>query len=124
MGADLLISICEWPVDTEGNCIPASKELGDLVAARFIEESIKRSEYEFEDYGFYLDEEGWAELPDELVAEIKALFSSAWHRETCTVTLKGTEYLVTGGMSYGDDPTDYYRIISILNDWNVTSRAF
>lgn len=40
-------------------------------------------------------------------------------RDTTTITIAGRDYLITGGMTWGDEPTDSFRGIEFLDDLDV-----
>jgi len=126
MGADFVFSVCEWPYDAEGKGITGSAELVEKVKERFTTEFNKRSEA-LEDWGIYIepeDTEHKALILGDFYKKIESQFGGGWVRDVSDLNLAGRDYIITGGMSWGDDPNDSYAFIDILNDWGITREPF
>jgi len=126
MGADFVFSICEWPHDADGKGIEASAELVEKVKERFTVEFNKRN-HDLGDWGIYAesdDPEEMALILQGFHEQIEGLFGGGWLRDVSNLRLHNRDYIITGGMSWGDEPTDSYHLIDILQSWSVTSEPF
>ena len=82
-------------------------ELDDGKVQNFIDRT--HYEYRFDDM-----------TPQEVVERIDEAFDNIWNqpsRETGLVMLEGKQYFLTGGMSWGDDPTDIFPDFEIVADF-------
>jgi len=59
-------------------------------------------------------------------ADVVADFlTSGWEsRDTATMQLDGNYYYITGGMSWGDEPTDSYPVINLIDALGITEVPF
>lgn len=69
--------------------------------------------WDFEEYEEALE---WVE---EKVDEVYDYYNNS-NRETTVFTYDGTDFLVTGGMSWGDDPTDAYEALCVVASLELT----
>lgn len=131
MGADFTYAVCEWPFDATGYSLQNGTELAEKVCERFSEMFVERWE-RLEEFGVWVEQTGDEKedaearqtVLNELLEQVRSVFGGGWVRDVAPLNLSGKEYVITGGMSWGDDPTDSYQIISILCDWGVTREPF
>ena len=116
MGADMLLAIAASPL-TNREGMEASV---DAMCTRVRERAVSAFAEGDLDAEFYpeLLEEGCGE-----VAEIAAAALSNWieggglrSREVAHLWIGGREYIATGGLSWGDAPTDAFSFVSLLGD--------
>ncbi len=108
MGADLLLTYVEVKETRE----QAQKRLDNLVLT---EEDLGR----FEDTGYYFwedeefSEEVAKQMREKLQTSLNCVYDVAegktYAREVTTFTIDGNRtFLITGGMSWGDEPSDFF----------------
>ena len=126
MGADFVFSWCDWPTDRDGVLLPDDKTTVALVQQRLARRAGEPQHLAaLEEWGVYIeDDEALTEWLEGAYTQIKNLFGGGWVREVSGICVGGKRGIITGGMSWGDDPTDYYSIIGIINDLNVTKERF
>ena len=141
MGADLLIYVCEHPDNRGWDQEKAEQE---LVAFAHSFEGLN-AVWEFFEYGLggieleelYAEQEGDLEklvmagkdkealasfgrryIAQTLVSSYREVFLSH-RRDVAVIKLHGREYAVSGGMSWGDTPSDACELIQILAESGV-----
>jgi hypothetical protein len=129
MGADFVFSFCDWPINSDGSELLGDETTVALVQQRLIEklnaENLTWDSATLEEWGVYIDTaEEFAEWLKEINEQIADLFGGGWVREVSDIYIGGKRGIITGGMSWGDDPTDYYRTLAIINDLNITKERF
>jgi hypothetical protein len=105
MGADMLITFARVPENVDI----------DLLKGRA--ESISEDErlYVLETLDFYSDDERSGQDPVELLKDaIDEVFCSP-SRELADVHIDGKRYLFTGGLSWGDLPTEIFQSLSLIH---------
>jgi len=129
MGADFTFAICKIPINTEAKMILSGEGLKRAVKQRFTKISVEDDLFlrTLEDCGVCLTEE--EENNEELVAqkadEVADFLTSGWEsRDTATMQLDGNYYYITGGMSWGDEPTDSYPVINLIDALGITEVPF
>lgn len=129
MGADFTFAICKIPINTEAKMILSGENLKRAVKQRFTKFSVEDDLFlrTLEDCGVCLTEE--EENNEELVAqkadEVADFLESGWQgRDTATLSLEGGYYFITGGMSWGDEPTDSFGIINLIDALGITEVPF
>lgn len=106
MGADLLIISVPYPSDKDWK--------PDFERGRaFIKEL--REEWE---KGGQSDAEEEAESLESYLDEFEEIWEGG-RRDTTTHTFGAQDAIITGGMSWGDNPTESYSVISYLDEYNV-----
>jgi len=110
MGADLTLGITKIERSFE-EAVKALKELEP------------ESVYNAVSYWFDVDEYDYDEALAKAIECLKEVYGYYEHgsRDTAVLTLDGKRWLITGGMSWGDDPTDAFRPIALMEDLGVTS---
>jgi len=121
MGADFIGGFCPI-VKTREEALAALREMPDSVVFAEVE-----SVYYFaDDFDAEEDEDYQAELFAEArgMAEddVNAVYDALEHaaRDCGVWTIEGTNYIVTGGMSWGDPPTDMCNPIWCVSGLGVT----
>jgi hypothetical protein len=117
MGADLIVAICEMTVSQDEAIERASKLVNDDLVGL-----IKT-----------LDEWGvgpWAGIESELPTkdealeylrdQIEVVYSYMDRRDCVPLNIDGKVYALTGGMSWGDTPTDAYDAFSVCSSLSLT----
>jgi hypothetical protein len=118
MGADLIVAAARWPQYTDGEAV-GTGDAGAWEVLRFRARNLDR------------DGEAMARLMDEArgastFAEMRAMLVKAVDlireggRDLTTLLLDGVKWLVTGGMTWGDDPTDAYQYVRLLDASGIT----
>jgi len=126
MGATHVCTILKWPVNADGEAIPESDELYDAVSQRFVEKLLEAGS---DDPMFdHLGEDCLRDWQENAVAEVDvilSMFRQPGLRPDCSVIIVGDgEYLVTGGMTWGDEPTDAFGPMLHLAMLDVTAESF
>ena len=138
MGADMLLYCCEDPTDYE-KAWPVIKyrleSLADDQLEAIAEDCLWYDAQEiWEEYeGHDLKEEDLYKLHDlygialrkmvreKLLEAVRVLIGSpkdnygGWRRDIAHMTLSGTSYMFSGGMSWGDHPTDVCDYINLMD---------
>jgi len=80
------------------------------------------SYYHARDFDEDTDEQEYAEAIEFVTAKIDEVYGYYKHgsRETDVHKIDGTDWLITGGMSWGDDPTDAYESVSVIASLGLT----
>lgn len=122
MGADLLIAVCPAPPpdgfddDTLGSLLTAIDELSDDKLFKTFENA----------FGFLDDDE---RVPDDLRMRLKRALHEVWEGSAGRRDLWYTESIngggpvfLTGGMSWGDTPTDIFDDVGLLAESGIMER--
>jgi hypothetical protein len=74
------------------------------------------------EFGNESDEAEYAEAIEWLTGKVAEVYGyyERGSRETEVRTIDGTDWLITGGMSWGDDPTDAYEAVSTVSIFRLT----
>ena len=111
MGADFIYSIAPVEVDKE-KLVARAKVLTYEEA----EEIYNEGEYFFPGAETEEDAEFLQGIIDRIVEAIEICYTTSRYLDH--LTLKGTRYVLTGGMSWGDTPTDVYDDVCILANFD------
>ena len=116
MGADMLLAIAASPQTASG----VSDASVDAMCARGREAAaaaFAEGDLEAEFYPELL-EEGIGEAADLAAAAITSWIEGGGlhSREVAYVRIGGRAYIATGGLSWGDSPTDAFSYVSLLGD--------
>ena len=129
MGADFTFAICKIPINTEAKMILSGDNLKRAVTERFLK--ISREDDLFlttlEDCGvLYSEDVGDVNsIVADKATEVADFLTSGWEsRDTATMQLDGNYYYITGGMSWGDEPTDSYPVINLIDALGITEVPF
>jgi hypothetical protein len=124
MGADFTYAICKIPVDTNNTMILSGDNLKRAVKQRFLKLSVEEDLFTrtLEDCGVYADD---AERVNSLADEIADFLANyGVLRDVSDLHLDGKHYFITGGMSWGDEPTDSYPTINLIDALGITEEPF
>jgi hypothetical protein len=120
MGADLIVTGMLLPINGGGDLMPRGE-----IHALFTEKLAERSAESLEEVGDYLawDIEDIESYPirKRVQEAIDYLFlpepeyAECWPRDVSLMWVKGMPLLVSGGMTWGDTPTEALDHISVLN---------
>jgi len=124
MGADFTYAIIKVPSDANNVPLPFNDDTATKVIERF-NKAWSNHAGNLEDYGIYLrlnetNEDALAHYQE----GIRRVFNGGYNREIGHLHLGGISYLITGGMSWGDDPTDSFNILFVLEELDVTTAPF
>ena len=138
MGADMILAHCEIPYDYKGQrklILERINELDDEAIENIvlcyppIEDEIEEVQEAASDN---LSEEDLFKLND--LAKIKTreivsnhliqaaddLFGEGYRRDITEICIKDTWFAFSGGMSWGDQPTDAYDLVSLIWESGIT----
>lgn len=113
MGADFTYSLCHRAVDKD----TALRRITEMTDNHLRQVMIDLDDYY--DYDGMTASEQLAAYRDTLVMDLGAVYGD--YRDTATLIIGGETYVLTGGMSWGDEPTDSYRSIWRIDAAQVTA---
>lgn len=122
MGADFMVAVCRFPYTRNGKLLSESPQLASLLKKRAAElpiESLNEC-MAYMDCDFETTNTPEADCRDQLADYIDLVFTDSGRRDLSLIMLDGTQWLITGGMSWGDTPTEIYDAIICLDVSNVT----
>jgi len=138
MGADMILVHCEipyWYEDQRSLILKRISELDDGVVEN-LTQSYYRIEEEIEEYlesaSDNLSEDDLFSLNDltkiksreivsnHLIQAADALFGEGSRRDITEICIKDTWFAFSGGMSWGDQPTDAFELVSLISNSGVT----
>lgn len=120
MGADLIVAFCEMKVSKDEALKRASKLVDDDLASLL---------QTLEEWGVgpFLDAEK-VPAKDEVVKylhdQVRIVYSYMNRRDCVPLYIEGKTFALTGGMSWGDTPTDAYDAFSVCSSLNLTDGGF
>jgi len=117
MGADLIVATARWPQYDTGEAM-------DPNDGKALETLTRRVDQLTDAYLREIDEAGRAEglEPEAVRAELHSAvrLMCDGSRETTIHLLDGVRWLIAGGMSWGDEPSDAYRQVMMLDASGIT----
>jgi len=115
MGADLFIEMVPMR-KTQDEAIAKLKAMDAEVLLGIL------SDYHGREFSEDTDEQEYAEAVAFVTAKIDEVYGYYKHgsRETTVHKIDGTDWLITGGMSYGDNPTDAFESVSVIASLGLT----
>jgi len=123
MGADFIYSICRIPYTGDGDVLFSGFTVASVIKQRFLKIDREEVLSNLEDCGIYYDGEDFDSFVSEKANEVFNFFESGWNlSDTAILVLEGRHYYITGGMSWGDTPTDSYDIIAFINALEITEK--
>lgn len=106
MGADLIIQFVVF----KGKL--SEEERQKRLIARIKKATKEELEYYFNEDGYYsegeIEDMKLSEKRNKHIEIVNNFFNSLGYRDVSSIQHKGETLMVTGGMSYGDNPTDSY----------------
>ena len=141
MGADMILAHCEIPYDYEGQRILVLERISELhddaienivLCYPPIEDEIEEylesaSENLSEDDLFSLNDltkiKSREIVSNHLIQAADALFGGGYscvQRDVTEICIKDTWFAFSGGMSWGDEPTDSYQLVSLICESGIT----
>lgn len=119
MGADMMLTITQLPHNANNEPVYGThvvSELCDRLDTLDFKELLNIGE----DYLWaYIEDKSDLEVTTEVVQRLQGLFAD-WFgtepqsRDVCRIQIQGRWYLATGGLSWGDSPTDAFDDIMLL----------
>ncbi len=72
---------------------------------------------------FGIEPDSYEEAVEKLVSAITDVYDiyANEHRQCGIQTIDGVDYLLTGGLSWGDDPTDFLESVSIVSTFALST---
>jgi hypothetical protein len=128
MGSDFIFAALRWPSDADGAPLTAGPALVSETLRRLTEAFT--CEVDLGNFGYYLEDEVSEEERREIFEQaadfVRSLFSSdEWPRDIGYAEFgPHCNVLLTGGMSYGDEPTESYRIMALLDGLGITREPY
>ena len=138
MGADMILAHCEIPYNYEGQrklILERINELHDDAIENIVlcyppvEDEIEEylesvSENLSEDDLFSLNDltriKSREIASNYLIQAADALFGGGYRRDITEICIKDTWFAFSGGMSWGDQPTDAYDLVSLIWESGIT----
>ena len=125
MGADFIYGICQIPAYEDGTKV-ARDILGQVMKQRFLNCFTEEKESLLDDLGIYIEDKNDSEI-EELIEnyaeEVKYFYTSGLdHRDVGILYLENKYYALSGGMSWGDEPTDSFRIMTIIDSLGIDGK--
>lgn len=139
MGADMLIAICRAPHSVKDKRLTGSNEILQEIKRRVdkivpdddnLERWADPDSFDDWDWDNYHDSDDDDERRDEQVAayhyrlHMAARALLAHSREVTTIEIDRKYYLASGGMSWGDPPTDAYDSIALVDEAGIFDDPF
>ena len=123
MGADFIYGICQIPAYEDGTRVIPSV-LGQVMSQRFLNYFTEGEvSLLLDDLGIYVEDKDDSEIQElikDYAKEVEYFYTSGLdHRDVGTLFLEGKYYALSGGMSWGDEPTDSYRIMTIIESTGI-----
>jgi hypothetical protein len=136
MGADFLLYCCEEPTDYEKAKVIAIQRISvmsgavlDDIADDVLWQEADNIKEDFEDKSLSLEEKDLYKLDELLSEKVRSMVRASLEegvsnilgdallhrRDLTSMKLNGTTWLFTGGMSWGDLPTDSCSILNLID---------
>lgn len=111
MGADFTYIICPKETDKE----TATKRIMSLTEKQLIEIAENCGDENLIDEN---DKQSFSMFRDTLLVDLDCVYE--YYRDTAILKLDNKTYIITGGLSWGDEPTDSYRPLWRISESFVT----
>lgn len=110
MGADFCYALVDTSIKKQ--------DLVEYVKTMSDEDVSKFADYHFGMFAndYETDEEFVTTTRANIIAFVEEAYGSENSREVGFFTVKGTTFLITGGMTWGDDPTDAYKAFTVTQE--------
>ena len=109
MGADMTIGICAKHVDYHVAEARLKTLSNAVIGAAY-------------NYGDEIDDDDQADYLAQAIYDLELVYSDS--REIVTLRIEGKDYVISGGMSWGDYPTDACRPLDVISELGVTELTF
>jgi hypothetical protein len=109
MGADMTVAICAWHVDRHVAEARIRTLSNDVIGAAY-------------NYGEEIDYDDDTDYVAKAISDLDWVYEE--RRATCIFHIDGKDYVVSGGYSWGDDPTDAYHPLNVISEIGVTELEF
>jgi len=109
MGADMTIGICAKHVDYHVAEARLKTLSNDVIGAAY-------------NYGDDLEDDDDTDYVARAIEDLSWVYADT--RQTCIFYIDGKDYVVSGGYSWGDYPTDAYRPLDVISELGVTELTF
>jgi hypothetical protein len=132
MGADFIFAALTWPSDDEGKALPAGPGVVSETLRRLMI-ALSDETIDFENFGYDVEGETDEEIAEErsgVVEEcadfIRTTFSTYnWPRDIGYMEHGPfCNLMLTGGTSWGDDPSDSYKVMQFLDYLGVSKDPY
>ena len=109
MGADMTIAICAKHVEQHVAEARLKTLSNDVIGVAY-------------NYGDELEDDDQTDYLARAIEDLSWVYGES--RETTLLRIEGKDYVVSGGMSWGDYPTDAYRPLDVISELGVTELTF
>ena len=109
MGADMTIGICARHVDYHVAEARLKTLSNAVIGAAY-------------NYGDEIDDDDQADYLAQAIYDLELVYSDS--REITMLRIEGKDYVISGGMSWGDYPTDACRPLDVISELGVTELTF
>ncbi len=109
MGADMTVAICARHVDRHVAEARLKTLSNDVIGVAY-------------NYGNELDDDDQADYLAQAIEDLSWVYSET--RATTVFWINDKEYVLSGGYSWGDDPTDAYRPLNVISELGITELEF
>ncbi len=109
MGADMALSVCARHVDYHVAEARLKTLSNAVIGAAY-------------NYGDEIDDDDQADYLAQAIYDLELLYSDS--REITVLRIEGKDYVCSGGMSWGDYPTDACRPLDVISELGVTELTF
>lgn len=109
MGADMTIGICARHVDYHVAEARLKTLSNAVIGAAY-------------NYGDEIDDDDQADYLAQAIEDLSWVYADT--RETTLLRIEGKDYVISGGMSWGDYPTDACRPLDVISELGVTELTF
>jgi hypothetical protein len=109
MGADMTVAICARHVDKHVAEARLKTLSNDVIGVAY-------------NYGDELEDDDDTDYVARAIEDLSWVYADS--RQTCIFYIDGKDYVVSGGFSWGDDPTDAYGPLNAISELGVTELEF
>jgi len=117
MGADLILAVA-----------PVERDFGEALKRIDTMTEVELNEVAELRYGFPLEDDADGMTTEDVREEIRLAFRAIadddWRRDVVTLTFGDDSYYVTGGMSWGDSPTEAFGMIELIAASRITDDTY
>lgn len=107
MGADFTFAFFDTSIK-QADLVEYIKTMPENLLAEIADDQFAMFPNEYE-----TEQEFYETTRSNIIGFVEEAYTSRNSREVSVMLVDGKEYLITGGMSWGDDPTDHFRAFCI-----------